>query len=297
MDTQNDTSSNNAVAPQSNLMELEPSSSKPQGDSQSGIDVRQALEILSSRTPNERPGVKESNLLKNMGQTIDLYATSSDSRGSLPENSTTQNQTTKPIATVDSSANSIEHRQKTRESMKGLSLTELLKVLLKAHEDRVKTYRLYDAALEKVLVSSRLTDYPPACVAATAAFSVLSNTVTAVRDELSDRKKESTTGTSTLSSVITWINDLQDSEKQKLQLTAAYHLEQIRANNLKKSNASGDNEEDGDAQGIDERELLLLQNGISDMRSKIGTCISDINSIIEDLRCTLVEEVEKEEEL
>ena len=124
--------------------------------------------------------------------------------------------------------------------------------------------------------------------------------MTAVRDELSDRTNRKNESTSTSSSVITWINDLQESERQKLQLTAAYHLEQIRANNLKKSNAStnrGDDEEDGDEQGIDERELLLLQNGIADMRSKIGACISDINSIIEDLRCTLVEELEKEEVL
>lgn len=167
-------------------------------------------------------------------------------------------------------------------------------MVLTAQEDRVRTYRLYDEALGSVLMSNRLTDYPPACLAATAAFAVLSNTVSAVGEELSDRadsKKDPLVLTSTSSSVMKWIRDLQESERQKLQLTAAYHLERIRANNLKSSNNSYNDKDD-----MREPELSLLNNGIADLRSKIETCRSDINSIIEDLRCALVEQMEEEEE-
>jgi len=177
-------------------------------------------------------------------------------------------------------------------------------MVLTAQEDRVRTYRLYDEALEKVLVSNRLTDYPPACVAATAAFAVLSNTVSAVRDELSDRgqrKNDPLVETSTSPSVIKWIKDLQESERQKLQLTAAYHLEQIRANNLKHpdtsdtSDKNGNTVENSDDENVDVRELSLLNKSIADLRSRIETCRSDINSIIEDLRCALVEQMEEDE--
>jgi hypothetical protein len=174
-------------------------------------------------------------------------------------------------------------------------------MVLTAQEDRVRTYRLYDEALEKVLVSNRLTDYPPACVAATAAFAVLSNTVSAVRDELSDRaqrKNDPLVETPTSSSVIKWIKDLQESERQKLQLTAANHLEQIRANNLNHpdtSDKNGNAVENSDIEKVDVHELSLLNNGIADLRLRIETCRSDINSIIEDLRCALVEQMEEEE--
>ena len=161
-----------------------------------------------------------------------------------------------------------------------------------AQEDRVRTYRLYDEALGKVLISNRLTDYPPACVAATAAFAVLSNTVSAIRDELLDRvdkEKDPLVPVSTSSSVIKLIRDLQELERKKLQLTAAFHLEQIRANNLKQS--TGD-----DVGEMDMRELSLLNNGIASMRSEIETCRSEINSIIDDLRCALLEQIEEEDE-
>lgn len=282
---------NDNVAIENNLSSIPALS---EGDSQSGIDIRKALDILSSRSPNnhlQRPPPPE---LKNMGQIIDIFAPSSD----LPQSSTesmTRNETITPTSTA---VNPVEQRQKIRDTLKSLSFIPLLKTVLTAQEDRVRTYRLYDEALAKVLISNQLTDYPPACVAATAAFAVLSNTVSAVRDELwerADSKKDMLIPTSTSSSVIKLIKDLQESERQKLQLTAAYHLEQIRANNLLQSNCgnSGDND---DSQEVYMREMSLLNNGIADLRSQIETSRSEINSIIDDLRCLLVEQMEVEEE-
>ena len=292
--TVNDDAENNLLAPS-------PSPSVSQRDPQSGIDIRQALDILASRTPHDHSHKHDSpccgggDELKSMGQTIDLFAPSSDSPHSSSE-STSQKTTIMPTSGANA-VTPVEQRQKIRDSLKDLPFISLLKMVLTAQEDRVRTYRLYDEALGRVLMSNRLTDYPPACLAATAAFAVLSNTVSAIGEELSDRadsNKDPLVLTSTSSSVMKWIRDLQESERQKLQLTAAYHLERIRANNLKPSNTSYNDEEDGEE--VDVRELSLLNNGIADLRSKIETCRSDINSIIEDLRCALVEQMEEEEE-
>ena len=302
-----------------------PTSKDPQS-SLSGIDIRQALDILSSRTPHthdhdhahahdhhdtrccgggaDNPSSAE---LKSMGQTIDLLAPSAVSSVDFSQSSSpsqTTNTTSISTTTTTTTITPIERRQKIRDSLRDLPFIALLKMVLTAQEDRVRTYRLYDEALRKVLLSNRLTDYPPACVAATAAFAVLSDTVAAVRDELSTRIENKTKNndetvslpsTSTLSSVIKSIGDLQASEREKLQLTAACHLEQIRANNLKQPNHDGDNDND-EGGDVDRRELSLLNNGIADLRSRIETCRSNINDIIEDLRCALVEQMEEEEE-
>ncbi len=266
----------------------------PQEDSRSGIDVKQALDILSSRIPNDYTQKPPPSACKEMGQIIDMFAPSSDSPRP-PSKPTTRDKMTNSTSSAKS-VSPEEQRRKIRDTLKGLPFVALLKTVLTAQEDRVRTYRLYDDALGKVLVTNRLTDYPPACVAATAAFAVLSNTVAAVRDELSGRaesRKDLSTATSVSSSVIKSIGDLQELERQKLQLTAAYHLEQIRANNLKQSNSGNVEEEDID---VDTSELSLLNNGIANFRSQIETCRSEINFIIDDLRCALVELIETEEE-
>lgn len=266
-----------------------PSEPLSQRDSQSGIDIRQALDILSSRSPHVHTQPIPP-ALKSMGQTINLFAPSSrfpaDSPHSSPE-STTETTTTTSNHGADI-VTPVKQQQKIRKSLTDLPFIALLKMILTAQEDRVRTYRLYDEALGKVLVSNRLTDYPPACIAATAAFAVLSNTVSAIRDEMSDRAnsmKDPLMSSSTSSSVIKCIRDLQESEREKLQLTAAYHLEKIRANNEKDKGSE-----------VDVRELAMLNNGIADLRSRIESCRSDINSIMEDLRCALVEEMEEEED-
>ncbi len=259
-----------------------------------GIDLKQALDILSARIPNDHTHRPPSPSLKGMGQVIDMFAPSSNSPHPSSE-PRTQDNTTASTAAVNT-ASPEGQRQRIRDSLKDLPMVALLKTVLTAQEDRVKTYRLYDEALRKVLETNRLTDYPPACVAATAAFAVLSNTVSAVRDEVSDRAesgKDISTLSSVASTVIKSIGDLQGLERQKLQLTAAYHLEQIRLNNLKQPNDGTDGDEDCE---VDMSTLSLLIDGKAKLRSQIETCRSEINCIIDDLRCALVELIEMEEE-
>jgi len=180
-------------------------------------------------------------------------------------------------------------------------------MVLKCQEDRVKTYGSYDKALEIVLSSKKLTDYPPACLSATAAFFVLSDTIMAVRDEISTRIENrnivesfplSTDNNKQQfeSSILQPICDLQNCEREKLQLTAAFHLEQIRANNVKQQQQQHDDDGDGNKGKGYQRELVLLNKGLDDLRSRIETCKTNINDILEDLRCCLMEKLEEENE-
>ena len=264
-----------------------------------GIDIRDALNILSNRTPHEHHdcGDKDSRgeaghgccrggadnplpaEMKNMGQTIDLFAPSKESSESSQQSSSPSETT---AVTAGTNNNSIQQQQKLRESLRDLPIVDLLRMVLKCQEDRVKAYFRYSQALKTVLLSRKLTDYPPACLSATAAFSVLSDTVMAIRDEVSTRiENKNDTEKKFETSIVRSICELQSSEREKLQLTAAFHLECLRASNLKQE---------------DQRELQLLNSGQADLRSRIETCKTNINDILDDLRCGLTEKLEEEEE-
>ena len=100
---------------------------------------------------------------------------------------------------------------------------------------------------------------------------------------------------------IDWIQSLQSLEKEKLQLTAAIHLEKIRVSNQqselqqqgkKQKQQKGDDEmTEGDTRVLD-----LLEQGVTNLQQKIDKCVADINILLDDLRCALVEEIEEEED-
>jgi len=69
---------------------------------------------------------------------------------------------------------------------------------------------------------------------------------------------------------------LQKEEKEKLNLTAALHLEKIR--------------EQGTLVEGDERTAALLSEAIMALTTKITTCVQNINEFIEELRCEAMEE-------
>jgi ABC-type uncharacterized transport system involved in gliding motility auxiliary subunit len=75
------------------------------------------------------------------------------------------------------------------------------------------------------------------------------------------------------------IEQLQQREKEKLNLTAALHLERLRENN---SSHSGD-----DHVG------KFLSQGIIDLRKKLSSCIDEINEILDELKYATVEETDE----
>ena len=126
--------------------------------------------------------------------------------------------------------------------------------------------------LSSILTSGNLTSYPATCARATASFSVLSDAVNAVKSELLERKRND------LADVV---GSLQQAEGQKLNLTAAWHLERLRLRNAKLEGEDG---------GDDGRTIALLEEGVRSLQKRIAATVGTINEAIEELRCAAADE-------
>lgn len=118
---------------------------------QKGIDIKNALSILSERS--SQPGDKESKTedgcnchgtlapenARNMGQTIDLFAHQATQ---FDPEAAKQRQEQERIQQERT-----ERHAKIQQQLNSLSESELLKAVLKAQEDRVKTYREYERSV------------------------------------------------------------------------------------------------------------------------------------------------------
>jgi hypothetical protein len=115
-----------------------------------------------------------------------------------------------------------------------------------------------------------MTEYPTICARATASFSVLSDTVNTISSILKDAHKRP--------ELLKLLSQLQKDEREKLNLTAALHLERIRQRNLEQAGEG------------DERVAQLLQDGATSLRSKLATCIDSINETLEEIRYAVGDE-------
>lgn len=114
------------------------------------------------------------------------------------------------------------------------------------------------------------------CAKVTATFSVLSDTINAVKTTLVEKHKRNDIGRT--------IKQLQQYEGEKLNLTAAMHLEKLRLRN----------EELGlSFDGSDEASAQLLKEGIQSLEEKVSSNVESINEVLEELRCIAAEEVEE----
>jgi DNA repair REX1-B len=128
--------------------------------------------------------------------------------------------------------------------------------------------------LEGVLKTGNLSEYPVICAEVTASFSVVSETINAVQKFLKEKHART--------EVTAVIARLQAGEKEKLSLTAALHLEKIRA----QAQACIDKE----TLASDTRISSLLSEGISSLEQKILATIEGINETLEELTMTLEDE-------
>lgn len=110
-----------------------------------------------------------------------------------------------------------------------------------------------------MLTSHNMTHYPQACAAATASFAVLSDTIRKIRERLP-------------SNLQTHVTELQQHEQSKLQQTAAWHLERLRA-------ASGD----------ESQAQILLEQGCQRLAHEIQRTEEHINNVLDELRCALAD--------
>ena len=119
-----------------------------------------------------------------------------------------------------------------------------------------------------VLQSGNISSYPGTVLAVTASFSVLSDTIRAAQKILDNRKE---------TDISQLIDQLQKYEKEKLNLTASFHLERIRMQN-EEQHASQDT-----------MTKKLLKDGVKSLERKINTCVERINEVLDELRCSLID--------
>lgn len=122
--------------------------------SQKGIDIQQALSILSDRTNPENHstsshekhgggcgchGDSAPQNAKQMGQTIDLLAKKSNEEGQEKSSEEERQKEQQRIAEERA-----KRRQEIQEELKSMTAHDLLQAVFKAQQDRVATYKEYE---------------------------------------------------------------------------------------------------------------------------------------------------------
>ncbi|KAL7523381.1 hypothetical protein ACHAXR_000797, partial [Thalassiosira sp. AJA248-18] len=170
-----------------------------------------------------------------------------------------------------------------------------------AQQERVATYKVFEEGLSTILASGNITNYPTLCAKVTASFSVLSDTINAVKSEVEQRRNNNNNNNNRKDDndddITTIITQLQKSESEKLNLTAALHLERLRLRNsqLDVAITASSNEGEGEKNNtistgssssvVDERTVRLLKDGIQSLERKISRVVETINEVLEELRC------------
>ena len=283
-----------------------PAHAQSQGEGkggQNGIDIKEAMSILSSRANDggdvelrdeHQRGVpaKVAQERKEMGQTIDLDASNlqwtemGQARQQCPCPPPPAEDAASAAAAADPDAQqkrrALEEQRKKNEAerrseLDRMSVSELLRAATSAQSERTLAYKTYDGGLDTVLSTGNVTAYPGVVAAATASFAVLSDTINAIRTTLVEKH-----GRKDLDKIL---GDLQRHEKEKLSTTAALHLERIREKNeaaiVGAASASADT-----------RVRNMLQEGVTTLRSKVEELVEAINETLEEIRYAILEEEE-----
>ena len=118
--------------------------------------------------------------------------------------------------------------------------------------DMHTSYALFYSGLSTILLSGNITTYPTLCAKITASFSVLSDTINAVKSILQSSNRTDITKV---------ITQLQKYEGEKLNMTAALHLEKLRSRNSEVDKAisigGGSNNSGKEQEGHDDKTCLL----------------------------------------
>jgi hypothetical protein len=270
-----------------------------------GIDFHQALSILSQRSagashhahehgdhnacPCQAPPAAATEAVQKMGQVIHLDGGGSGINDDADDTTASSNRTTGDKGTATSSSltdssgpssaasRSLQPNPQFIEAFRSLSTLQLLQAVLSAQQDRVAAYRDYNKGLQAVLATNHVGYYPTVCTEATAKFAIVGDTIQAVHATLDERNGTTTTNDKNVSlrkETQRLVRTLQQYEKQKLQYTAALHLEQIRLHQTSED---------------DHTSRKLLEDSTRTLHQKLTACISEINDVLEEIQCTLLD--------
>lgn len=267
--------------------------------SKAGISIEDAMSILSSRAKSEgeQDALKAATPeMRALGQTLDLMNSQTWTRSGesgpnccLSEEGGQQNDVKTSSSIESESKDAPLNLQEAKNDKMKMELSkstpkELLSKLFELQQSRVEVYKQYNSGLDNILQSGNLTTYPDLTTNITASFSVISNSIRCILEIMQNRIEGSKTkefqlekeDLSTLSNCIKFTKQLQNLEREKLNYTAALHLEKIRERN-ERLNVEA-------RESSDEKVLNLLQQGVMDLQSKISRCIEQINETLEELR-------------
>jgi hypothetical protein len=283
--------------------------------SSTGIDIRDALAILSARKPHDHdhhdhhhhdhhPGIGHDDdlvpreELRGMGQVIDMNATTTTTRTGDDDGS---GGGILDCEDEDGQPSSVEEEQRRRhreldvarsrrtkeirDEIHSMDTFGLIRTIFDAQQNRVMTYRTYDDGLSGMLNSGNVVSYPTLCASVTANFALLSDTINHARDALAG--KDGGRGTQ----YDVHVRRLQEEECEKLRLTAAMHLERLRLHDIRgggdRGGGSHDDECENDNGGNDDEDVTarLLRESVRRLKNDISECVCRINDILEEMRC------------
>lgn len=264
-----------------------------------GISIEDAMFILSSRAKSEgeQDALKAATPeMRALGQTLDLMNSQTWTRSGesgpnccLSEEGGQQNDVKTSSSIESESKDAPLNLQEAKNDKMKMELSkstskELLSKLFELQQSRVEVYKQFNSGLDNILQSGNLTTYPDLTANITASFSVISNSIRCILEIMQNHIEGSKTkefqlekeDLSTLSNCIKFTKQLQNLEREKLNYTAALHLEKIRERN-ERLNVEA-------RESSDEKVLNLLQQGVMGLQSKISRCIEQINETLEELR-------------
>ena len=229
-----------------------------------GIDIRLALDILSQRSGEEHAahsatldycGNHASEEKRELGQVIDLNP---------QEESLAEEQENLKAQQEELNIEREKRRSELQTTVDSMSVREQLQAVLEAQQQRVQAYQQYNKGLDSVLRTRNLSLYPQICADATAHFAVVSDTLSCLHKSLARGKEHQ--------DLAELVQNLQKHEKDKLNFTAALHLERIR-----------------ESQGGEERVLSLMRQGILSLEQKIIACMEAVTEVLEEIQCALID--------
>eukprot|EP00956_Cyclotella_meneghiniana_P003494 scaffold4255_cov69-Cyclotella_meneghiniana.AAC.1 len=259
-----------------------------------GINIQDALSILSARSKGGGENLASNSNsiteeMKEMGQTIDIVEqmefTKPDSFCECSKNNNASREMKYDENNDDEKHEAMRQERSRRgeeiqSTLQSLNLSELLGTLFAAQEERVATYKVYDHSCSIQCSTFFAVFHCPTYQR------VVYNLIVWEYYHLSYfmcETKTSLTVKHKRSDIAQAVGQLQKYECEKLNLTAAMHLEQLRLKN-EELGLSFDRS--------DQASSRLLKEGIQNLERKIMSNVESINEVLDELRCVAAEENE-----
>lgn len=233
------------------------------------MDPKACLDILSQRTPQDMTELQQSAAATApvSGQVIDLAT------GTVSGRAEDSGAAMSPPPAEASGAMPPPPPSDDASELDALDARALATRFQSLQQQRVRAYKQYDDGLEAILRDEQLAAYPALVTEATARFASLSRDINTVEERLLLRRADDDPARDAFARrAAELIRRVQQLEKEKLELTAATHLERIRETQVAADAAP------------------LSASNLEYMRRRQREVVDAINEQLDELRCELVDD-------